>query len=132
MQKLKVDWDTTRDVLRAGTREDSVSVRTIAVDVARRQDTSADDPQVIEAILKAADDLVRNGFIDAPYPFEKDSEVRGIKPLGQELFEWMEDEHKWNRLRPALEEALQSGLGADHQYLSANALDAAMRGIGVR
>jgi hypothetical protein len=41
----------------------------------------------------------------------------------------MDDEEKWEQLRPALEDALQSGPGADHKYLSATALDAAFRAL---
>jgi hypothetical protein len=87
MQRSTVDWDTTQAVLRAGTRRKPVSVRAIGADLARQQDTSADDPEVIAAIVRAADELVRNGFIEASFLFDNHSEVRDIKALGRELLE---------------------------------------------
>jgi len=76
-------------------------------------------PEVIRAILAAGDALASNGFIRASLPFDEEAWIFAITPLGSQLLDWLDDEARWRRLQPLLDETL-GGTSDSYQPLSAD------------
>ncbi len=119
MTDFTADWATIRDLLRIARRDEVLGFHDASVVVAARIGTRADDPEVIRAILAAGDALASNGFIRASLPFDEEAWIFAITPLGSQLLDWLDDEARWRRLQPLLDETL-GGTSDSYQPLSAD------------
>ncbi|WP_313518346.1 hypothetical protein [Pseudomonas sp.] len=119
------DWATTRDLLRIARRDETLGFHDASVVVAARMGTRADDPEVTQAILSAGECLAGNGFIRTTQPFDEEAWILGINPLGSQLLGWLDDEPRWRRLQPLLDEALKDASDV-YQPLTAETLGSAL------
>jgi hypothetical protein len=130
MIDFSADWATTRDLLRVAQRDETLGVHEASVVVAARMGTRADDPEVIQAILGAGSGLAANGFIRSSLPFDEEAWIFGITPLGSQLLGWLDDEPRWERLRPLLDELLRDASDR-YQPLNAETFSSALARVSV-
>lgn len=131
MTDFTADWATIRDLLRIARRDELLGFHDASVVVGARIGTRADDPEVIQAILVAGEALASNGFIRASLPFDEEAWIFAITPLGAQLLDWLDDDARWRRLQPLLDEVL-GGTSESYQPLSADTFGDALARVAAR